>query len=92
MKLTIIYDYFFRVLSSELISLVKNAAPGIIVSEVQQKDVKVSDLIDADIVYGRIPPHMLIELPNLKWLHLASAGANGMTDRALYANKSTIGF
>ena len=90
MKLTIIYDYFFRVLSSELISRVKNAAPGIIVSEVQQKDVKVADLVDSDIVYGRIPQHMLIKLPNLKWQHLASAGANGLTDRELYANKTAI--
>ena len=90
MKLTLIYDYFFKVLSDELLTRVREAVPGITVSEVQQDAVTVADLIDSDMVYGRIPPHMLIELPNLKWLHLASAGANGMTDRALYANKTVI--
>jgi len=73
-----------------MLQSIKDAAPDIVVSTVQQSSVEIADLIDSEIVFGRIPPHMLIELPNLKWLHLASAGANGMTDMSLYSNKSTI--
>ena len=90
MNITVIYDYFFKVLSEELLTQIREAAPEACVKEVRQDDVTVSDLIDADVVYGRIPQHMLIELPNLKWQHLASAGANGLTDIALYANKSIL--
>ena len=90
MKLTIIYDYFFRKLPNELLQKIKDTAPAYEITEVEQSEVEVKDLIDSDIVFGRIPAHFLIKLPNLKWQHLASAGANGLTDRALYANKETI--
>ena len=90
MNITVIYDYFFKVLSEELLAQIREAAPGANVTEVEQSVVTVADLVEADIVYGRIPAHMLIELPNLKWQHLASAGANGLTDKTLYANKSII--
>ena len=90
MKLTIIYDYYFRELSDELLQKIKDAASGYTVFAIQQSVVDTADLIDSEIVFGRIPPHLLIKLPNLKWLHLGSAGANGMTDKSLYANKSTI--
>ena len=90
MKIILINDYFFHNISSELMQEIEAVAPGCEVKQVEQKGITVNDLIDADIVFGRIPPHLLIRLPNLKWLHLASAGANGMTDRALYANKDII--
>jgi len=90
LKLTIIYDYFFRKLPDGLLQEIKDIAVGYDVTEVEQSVITVRDLVDSDIVFGRIPPELLIELPKLKWLHLASAGANGMTDKALYANKSTV--
>jgi len=90
LKITIIYDYFFRELTEELLDRVRDAAPDAAVFAIQQSGIQVSDLIDSDVVFGRIPPHLLIKLPNLKWLHLGSAGANGMTDISLYANKSVI--
>ena len=90
MKITVIYDYYFRELTDDLLATLHDAAQGATVATVQQSVVTVADLIDSDIVFGRIPPHLLIGLPNLKWLHLGSAGANGMTDRNLYANKSTL--
>jgi len=86
----VIYDYYFRELTDDLLATLHDAAQGATVATVQQSVVTVADLIDSDIVFGRIPPHLLIGLPNLKWLHLGSAGANGMTDRNLYANKSTL--
>jgi len=91
LKITIINDYFFHGISGGLLQSVRDAAtPDSEVTQVQQKNITVNDLIDSEVVFGRIPPHLLIELPNLKWLHLASAGANGMTDRALYANKEIV--
>ncbi|MCL2662612.1 MAG: D-2-hydroxyacid dehydrogenase [Oscillospiraceae bacterium] len=90
MKLTIINDYYFRKLPDELLQEIKDTAPGYGITEVEQSCVTVDDLVDSDIVFGRIPPHLLIELPNLKWQHLASAGANGLMDKELYANKSML--
>jgi len=90
LKLTIINDHYFRKLPEKLLLEIKNVAPGYIVTEVEQSGIAAGDLIDSDIVFGRIPPHLLIKLPNLKWQHLASAGANGLMDRELYANKSMI--
>jgi len=90
LKLTIINDHYFRKLPDELLQKIKDVATGYDVTEVEQEGITVNDLIDSDIVFGRIPPHLLIGLPNLKWQHLASAGANGLMDRALYANKSMV--
>ena len=90
MKLTIINDHYFRKLPEELLQEIKDTAPEYTITEVEQSGITVGDLIDSDIVFGRIPPHLLIELPNLKWQHLASAGANGLMDKKLYANKSMV--
>jgi phosphoglycerate dehydrogenase-like enzyme len=90
MKITILYDYFFETLSTRLLAEISDAAPGYTVSAVSQSIVELKDLIDSEIVFGRVPPHLLEDLPNLKWLHLASAGADGMTDISLYANKSIM--
>ena len=90
MKLTIINDHYFRKLPNALVQEIKDAATGYTVAEVEQNGIEVKDLFDSDIVFGRIPPHLLIKLPNLKWQHLASAGANGLMDKALYANQSMI--
>ena len=90
MKLTIINDHYFRKLPHELLQEIQDIAQGYTVAEIEQMGITVDDLFDSDIVFGRIPPHLLIELPNLKWQHLASAGANGLMDKELYANKSMI--
>ena len=90
LKLTIINDHYFHKLPDELLQEINDIAQDYDVTEVEQRDVKTDNLIDSEVVFGRIPPHLLIELPNLKWQHLASAGANGLTDRAIYANKSII--
>jgi phosphoglycerate dehydrogenase-like enzyme len=90
LKLTIINDHYFRKLPDELLHEIKDTAPEYTVTEAEQNGISIDDLFDSDIVFGRIPPHLLIELPNLKWQHLASAGANGLMDRELYANKSMM--
>jgi len=90
LKISIITDFYFHTLSDTQLGEIQAAAPGYEISQVEQKEVTAADLMDSEIVFGRIPPHLLIELKNLKWLHLGSAGANGMTDISLYANKSVI--
>jgi len=90
LKLTIINDYYFGELSDELRTRIKNAAPGYNVTEVQRDTISVEDLIDSDIVFGRIPPHLLPDLKKLKWMHLGSAGADGLTDISMYGNDSVI--
>lgn len=42
--------------------------------ELTQEDVR-----GADVIFGNIPHAMLEDAPNLKWLHLASAGTDGYT-------------
>jgi len=37
------------------------------------------DVHNADVIFGNIPHAMLQDAPNLKWLHLASAGTDGYT-------------
>jgi phosphoglycerate dehydrogenase-like enzyme len=90
LKITIINDHYFTKLSGGLLKSIEDAAPGYSVWQVEQKGITVSDLIDSEIIFGRMPPQMLKELINLKWLHMGSAGADGMTDISLYANKSII--
>ena len=90
MKISIITDFYFQALTDAQLAEIQDAAPGALISQYEQKKVTAVDLIDSEIVFGRIPPHLLIMLENLKWLHLGSAGANGMTDISLYANKSVI--
>jgi len=90
MKITLIYSQGFVKLSDELVERINTVAPEAIISEVYERDVRVEDLVDSEIIFGRMPSHMLKSLPNLKWLHLYTAGADDMTDPSLYANKSVI--
>jgi len=90
MKIAMIYSQAFPKFSDELMSKIKDTAVGAAITEVYQDDFTVEDIIDSDVVFGRLDPQILKSLPNLKWYHLFTAGADGMTDISLYANKSVI--
>jgi len=90
MKITLIYNQGFVKLPDELVERIRDTAPGVTISEIYESDVCVEDLFESEIVFGRIHPRMLKNLPNLKWLHLYTAGADGMTDLSLYANESVL--
>jgi len=90
MKLTIINDAVFPRFPDEQLEMLNKEAPDLIVDFVRADTVGVADLIDSEIVFGWAPPRFLKDLPNLKWLHLPSAGANAFTDASLYANPSVI--
>ena len=88
--MTIVSDYYFAGLSDELLGKIRKAAPGIEITSAYLDTVTADELIGSEIVYGRVPPQILRDLKNLKWIHLASAGANGLTDLSLYPNHSVI--
>ena len=90
MKITLAYSQGFARLSEEFVERIRNTVPGAIISEIHESDVHVEDVVDSEIIFGRVPVEMLKSLPNLKWLHLFTAGADNMTDISLYANKSII--
>ena len=91
MKLSILHDEYFNEPTRSELRALEAEVPGVTVVYCGQWDLTcVADLIDSEVVLGRIPPKMLKELKNLKWHHLASAGANRFTDKSLYADPSII--
>ena len=88
MKITVINDdYFVKLTETQLMSI-EEVVPGVELIEVQHDTITLEDLIDSEVVFGRVPTLMLKDLKRLKWLHLASAGADGLMDASLYANDS----
>ncbi|MCL2426634.1 MAG: D-2-hydroxyacid dehydrogenase [Oscillospiraceae bacterium] len=90
MQITLIYNQGFKKLSDELIGRVNEIATEAKIIETYHDGVTLEDIVDSEIVFGRIPAQLLKDLPNLKWLHLDTAGADGLTDISLFANKSII--
>ncbi len=48
------------------------------------------DMLWADVVTGHPSRGMLSNAENIKWVHLQSAGVDGYTDKAIYANPDVI--
>ena len=91
MNLSVLYDEFFKELSESSLRALEDEVPGVTVSySGQLKSAGIADLIDSEIIFGPAPPKMLKELKNLKWHHLASAGAGPFSNRSLYANHEII--
>ena len=56
------------------------------------KNLTQADIQEADVIFGNVPADMLADAPNLKWLHLASAGTDGYTpvlDRGIALSNGT---
>ena len=56
------------------------------------KNLTQADIREADVIFGNVPADMLADAPNLKWLHLASAGTDGYTpvlDRGIALSNGT---
>jgi len=90
MNIALIYSQGFTKLPDEILNKIRSTAPGAKIIEAYQDDVTVEDIVDTEIIFGRVSRRMLKSLPNLKWCHLFTAGADGLTDISLYANKSVI--
>jgi phosphoglycerate dehydrogenase-like enzyme len=59
---------------------IRSIAPGAGVRLVPRSDVSQADVNAASIIFGRVNPKLLGNAPNLRWLQLSSAGADGFLD------------
>lgn len=56
--------------------ILTNAAGKESIRFLPERAVTAASLADADVIIGNVPPALLADLPQLKWLQLNSAGAN----------------
>lgn len=56
--------------------ILTNAAGNESIRFLPERDVTAAALADADVIIGNVPPSLLQQVKNLKWLQLNSAGAN----------------
>ena len=91
MKITIIeYDVYDNKYNDEQIAILKSAAPNIIVDCLSSECVSKETLYDSDVIFGWPPSELLVDLPNLKWLHLPSAGSDSYNKASVFSNPDII--
>lgn len=76
MKILVVPTWEF-VLWERHIDQIRAAAPGAVVRVVPAKEVAREDVAEADIVFGRPNLEWVETSLKLRWMHLASAGADG---------------
>ena len=67
-------------------------APDCVVNEVRWPNLTQADMDAADVVFGNVPAEMVEAAPNVKWLHLSSAGTDGymhLLDRGITLTNGT---
>ena len=90
MKVTILTDGFIVKCPNDALLELKGEVPDVEIDCISSNTATAAELLDSDVLYGWVPPEILKELKNLKWLHMPSAGANNYNDISLYANPSII--
>lgn len=85
----ILTDNFFNI-NEEQKNLIYDTAKNAVVTVVPQKKATEEMLAKAEIIFGLPKPAELIKAKNLKWLQLASAGADRYVDKNLYMNPDII--
>ena len=71
---------------------IRSLCPHITINAVTYPNLTQADVDAADVIFGNIPPEMTDNAPNLKWLHLSSAGTDGymhLIDRGIVLTNST---
>lgn len=71
---------------------IKSLLPDVTIHEVRWPNLAQADVDAADVVFGNIPANMLDAAPNLKWVHLSSAGTDGyihLLDRGIVLTNAT---
>ena len=71
---------------------IKNLLPHATVNDVRWPNLTQADVAAADVIFGNVPPSMLDAAPNLKWVHLTSAGTEGymhLLDRGIALTNAT---
>ena len=71
---------------------IRSLCPEITINQVCWPNLTQEDVAAADVIFGNVPPALLDNAPNLKWLHLSSAGTDGymhLIDRGVTLTNST---
>ena len=79
-------------LTEEHIRTIRDLCPNIVINEVRYPNLTQEDVTAADAIFGNVPPEMLDNAPNLKWLQLSSAGTDGymhLIDRGVVLTNGT---
>ena len=79
-------------LNDEHLARIKALTPETVIHQVTYPNLTQADVDAADAVFGNVPPEMLDAAPNLKWVHLSSAGTDGymqLLDRGVLLTNAT---
>ena len=79
-------------LNDDHIAHIKALTPETVIHQVSWPNLTQADVDAADVVFGNVPAPMLDAAPNLKWVHLSSAGTDGymhLLDRGIALTNST---
>lgn len=64
-------------LTAEHKQTIKTLLPHVTINEVRHPNLTQADVDAADVIFGNVPADMAEAAPNLKWVHLSSAGTDG---------------
>jgi len=90
MNLTILNDEMLPEYTEESLALLRDAAPGAVISCYDRATVEIATIADTEVLFGLPSPKLLKQLSYLKWLHLPIAGAFRFADKSLYADPAII--
>ena len=71
---------------------IKTLLPNTVINEARQETLTQAHIAAADVVFGNVPAELLDAAPNLKWVHLSSAGTDGymhLLDRGITLTNAT---
>ncbi|MBP3653817.1 MAG: D-2-hydroxyacid dehydrogenase [Oscillospiraceae bacterium] len=79
-------------MSDEHLARLHTLLPDTVITQRTCTELTQADVAAADVIFGNIPPSMLDHAPNLKWMHLSSAGTDGymhLMDRGILLTNGT---
>lgn len=79
-------------LTDDHLRSIRRLYPDAVINEVRWPNLTQADITAADVIFGNVPAELLDDAPNLKWLHLSSAGTDGymhLLDRGITLTNGT---
>lgn len=74
------------------LDFIRHLCPDAVINQVRWPNLTQADVAAADVIFGNVPSVMLDDAPNLKWVHLSSAGTDGymhLLDRGITLTNAT---
>lgn len=74
------------------LATIRSLCPDTVINQVCWPNLTQEDVTAADVIFGNVPADLLDNAPNLKWLHLSSAGTDGymhLLDRGITLTNGT---